>query len=80
MKTCTMNCGPALGDTRTEEQRRASCEDCIEVDPPQYHLTIADPREFTKEIARHMRQADAPLSEHQVITLYHYLEARSTPE
>jgi hypothetical protein len=28
-KICTMNCGPALGDTRTEEQRRAECDDCV---------------------------------------------------
>lgn len=45
-----------------------------------YSLHITNPREFTKELARHMRKADAPLSEHQVVTLFHYLEAISTPD
>jgi len=32
-KICTMNCGPAAGDTRTETQRRAECDDCIAAAP-----------------------------------------------
>ena len=32
-RICTMNCGPALGDTRTQEQRMADCEDCVEAAP-----------------------------------------------
>lgn len=35
MKTCTMNCGPAAGDTRTQEQRQAECTDCVENPQPQ---------------------------------------------
>lgn len=31
-KQCTMNCGPALGDTRSEEQRKADCTDCAVID------------------------------------------------
>lgn len=45
-----------------------------------YSLHITDPREFAKELARYMRRSDAPLSDHQVITLFHYLEAMSTPD
>ena len=32
-KICTMNCGPALGDTRTQEERMTNCEDCVEAAP-----------------------------------------------
>jgi hypothetical protein len=31
MKKCTMNCGPAAGDTRSDEQRKADCTDCVDV-------------------------------------------------
>lgn len=41
-KICTMNCGPALGDTRTEEQRRADCEDCITEEPDQFRLDVIE--------------------------------------
>lgn len=27
-KICTMNCGPALSDTRSQAERMAKCEDC----------------------------------------------------
>lgn len=27
-KQCTMNCGPALGDPRSEKERRFLCTDC----------------------------------------------------
>lgn len=37
-KQCTMNCGPALGDTRSEEQRKAECTDCITID-----VAVPDP-------------------------------------
>ncbi|HEY6093816.1 MAG TPA: hypothetical protein VIU93_02575 [Gallionellaceae bacterium] len=30
-KVCTMNCGPSLGDTRTEEERREECDECLTV-------------------------------------------------
>lgn len=33
-KRCTMNCGPAIGDTRTQAERQNACGDCIEVDAP----------------------------------------------
>lgn len=29
-KVCTMNCGPHLGDTRTEEERKEQCPDCYQ--------------------------------------------------
>lgn len=32
MKQCTMNCGPALGDTRSDAQRKADCTDCLQID------------------------------------------------
>lgn len=38
MKQCTMNCGPALGDTRSEEQRKADCSDCLTID-----VAVPDP-------------------------------------
>ena len=28
MKRCTMNCGPAMNDKRSEEERQNACEDC----------------------------------------------------
>lgn len=31
-KICTMNCGPALSDTRSQAERMAKCEDCAEVE------------------------------------------------
>lgn len=34
------------------------------------------PYALAKEIARYMRQADAPLDAHQVVTLYLFLKAR----
>ena len=66
-----------------------TCPRCGEANPAEIHtcspqveysLHITDPREFTKEIARFMRRADAPLSDHQVVTLFHFLEAWSTSE
>lgn len=38
MNQCTMNCGPALGDTRSEEQRKADCTDCVQID-----VAVPDP-------------------------------------
>lgn len=38
MKQCTMNCGPAAGDKRSNEQRRAECTDCIDVAEPDKYL------------------------------------------
>ncbi|RZS80610.1 hypothetical protein [Pigmentiphaga kullae] len=40
-KICTMNCGPAAGDTRTETQRRAECDDCIAAAPTPPAATAA---------------------------------------
>jgi hypothetical protein len=34
MKQCTMNCGPAAGDMRSEEERRAECTDCVDLPDP----------------------------------------------
>lgn len=34
MKQCTMNCGPAAGDKRSEEERRAECTDCVDLPDP----------------------------------------------
>lgn len=31
MKLCTMNCGATRSDTRTDDERMNSCEDCVEV-------------------------------------------------
>ena len=38
MKQCTMNCGPALGDTRSDAQRKADCTDCLQID-----VAVPDP-------------------------------------
>jgi hypothetical protein len=38
MKQCTMNCGPAMGDKRSEEQRKAACTDCLTID-----VAVPDP-------------------------------------
>ena len=40
MKICTMNCGPALGDTRTAEERRADCDDCDIVCPDSRNFIV----------------------------------------
>lgn len=37
-KQCTMNCGPALGDTRSDAQRKADCTDCLQID-----VAVPDP-------------------------------------
>jgi len=37
-KQCTMNCGPARGDTRSEAQRKADCTDCMTID-----VAVPDP-------------------------------------
>lgn len=33
-----MNCGPALGDTRSDAQRKADCTDCLQID-----VAVPDP-------------------------------------
>ena len=40
MKICTMNCGPALGDTRTAEERRGNCDDCVTVCPDNRNFIV----------------------------------------
>lgn len=32
-KHCDMNCGPAIGDPRSQEERKFLCDDCIPVKP-----------------------------------------------
>lgn len=34
-KVCTMNCGPALGDPRSAEERKLLCDECVDA-VPQY--------------------------------------------
>jgi len=33
-KVCTMNCGPTVGDPRSQEERRFLCPDCVTVPVP----------------------------------------------
>jgi len=64
MKQCTMNCGPALGDKRSYEQRLDECTDCIDVAEPdkylegdEYLYTLQAMRRFGGSFAQHIGQA-----------------------
>lgn len=39
-KMCTMNCGPAIGNTRTQSERQSACGDCI--DAPVERVAFSD--------------------------------------
>lgn len=68
MKQCTMNCGPAVGDKRSEEERRAECTDCLTIDVVQpdkylegdeYTNTMLSMRAYGGSFAQHIGQAAA---------------------
>lgn len=62
MKICTMNCGPHRDDTRTAEERQASCEDCdVYVDD----VYIGEVRPKEKIIIHVMPLSPKPKCEHE---------------
>lgn len=71
MKQCTMNCGPAAGDMRSEAERRAECTDCVDVAEPDKYLeadeflyTVAAMGHFGGNFAHYIARAGIAADSH----------------